>query len=38
MTITAQSVGAAVRVAGVVKQYKDSRALDGVDLDIKPGE
>ncbi|WP_435742388.1 ABC transporter ATP-binding protein [Nocardioides sp. SYSU DS0663] len=37
-TTNTQTVGAGIRVAGVVKKYKDSTALDGVNLDIEPGE
>ena len=31
-------MSAALRVAGLVKQYRQARALDGVDLEVKQGE
>jgi putative spermidine/putrescine transport system ATP-binding protein len=37
-TPTSPVAGAAVRVAGIVKQYRDARAVDGIDLDIRSGE
>ena len=38
MTTVPQLAGAAIRVSGVTKHYRDACALDGVDLDIKAGE
>jgi putative spermidine/putrescine transport system ATP-binding protein len=38
MSTTVSQAGAPVRVSGVVKQYPDARALDGVDIDIETGE
>jgi putative spermidine/putrescine transport system ATP-binding protein len=31
-------VGAGLTARGLVKQYGDTRAVDGVDLDVRPGE
>lgn len=38
LKIDKESAGIAVRTRGLVKQFKDLRAVDGIDIDVKPGE